>query len=113
MFWLLSREVLRLRGTISRAAPWDVAVDLFFYRDPEELEKAEEAQNEDDATARAGWKDAATAQPVEAEAPEMYEPEEWSAAPAAQSEWTAQAPPAPVSASNWDAPSTAGASGWE
>ena len=31
-----------MRGTISRDS-WDVPVDLFFYRDPEELEKAEEA----------------------------------------------------------------------
>jgi small subunit ribosomal protein SAe len=43
-YWFLAREVLRMRGTISRAEPWSVPVDLFFYRDPEELEKAEEAQ---------------------------------------------------------------------
>lgn len=41
MYWLLAREVLRMRGTISRAT-WDVPVDLFFYRDPEELEKMED-----------------------------------------------------------------------
>lgn len=42
LWWLLSREVLYLRGTIPRTQPWDVMVDLFFYRDPEELDKAEE-----------------------------------------------------------------------
>jgi small subunit ribosomal protein SAe len=44
MYWLLAREVLRLRGNVPRDSPWEEPVDLFFYRDPEELEKAEEAQ---------------------------------------------------------------------
>lgn len=43
LFWMLAREVLRMRGTIERGA-WDVPVDLFFYRDPEELKKEEENQ---------------------------------------------------------------------
>jgi len=37
MWWMLAREVLRLRGTILREQPWDVMTDLFFYRDPEEV----------------------------------------------------------------------------
>jgi small subunit ribosomal protein SAe len=44
MFWLLAREVLRLRGTISRAEPWDVMIDLFLMRSQEELEKAKAQQ---------------------------------------------------------------------
>jgi small subunit ribosomal protein SAe len=43
LYWLLAREVLRMRGTIDRETPWDIPVDLFFYRDPEELEKTEES----------------------------------------------------------------------
>jgi len=42
MWWFLAREVLRLRGSISREYPWDVMPDLFFYRDPDELEKEED-----------------------------------------------------------------------
>jgi len=44
MWWFLSREVLRLRGTISRDLPWDVMVDLYFHREVEEAEKEEIAQ---------------------------------------------------------------------
>jgi len=42
MWWMLAREVLRLRGTISRDAPWKVMVDLYFYRETEEAEKEEQ-----------------------------------------------------------------------
>jgi len=37
VYWLLAREVQRLRGAAKRDAEWNVSVDLFFYRDPEEL----------------------------------------------------------------------------
>jgi small subunit ribosomal protein SAe len=42
IWWLLAREVLRLRGTLaSREVEWDVVVDLYFYRDPEAEENKE------------------------------------------------------------------------
>merc|ERR1711939_335913 len=46
MWWFLAREVLRLRGSISRDMPWEVMPDLFFYRDPEEAEKEERERAE-------------------------------------------------------------------
>jgi len=46
MWWMLAREVLRLRGSISRDMPWEIMPDLFFYRDPEEAEKEERERAE-------------------------------------------------------------------
>ena len=43
LYWLLAREVLRLRNVIVRNEPWPIMVDMFFYRDPEEAEKEAEA----------------------------------------------------------------------
>jgi len=42
MYWLLAREVLYLRGSLNRATPWDVMVDLFLFREPETEEEKEE-----------------------------------------------------------------------
>jgi len=44
LWWLLAREVQRLRGVLSRAEPWSVMVDLFMYREPEDVEKQKEAE---------------------------------------------------------------------
>jgi small subunit ribosomal protein SAe len=92
LYWMLAREVLRLRSTINRTQPWDVMVDLFFHRDPDEVK--------DDAAAADA--DAAPDAPApttdwDAAAPPVAPAGEWSATapPVAPSEWGATAPAAP------------------
>lgn len=58
VWYLLCREVLRLQGKISRDN-WDVLPDLFFYRDPEEIER--EAAEKAAAAAAAEGEDGAAA----------------------------------------------------
>ncbi|KAK6343194.1 structural constituent of ribosome [Orbilia blumenaviensis] len=50
IWWLLAREVLRLRGTLaSRDVDWDVMVDLYFYRDPEAEDQKDQGAEESKA----------------------------------------------------------------
>ncbi|RYR74489.1 hypothetical protein Ahy_A02g009225 isoform B [Arachis hypogaea] len=44
LFWLLARMVLQMKGTICLGLNWDVMVDLFFYREPEEAKQQEEEE---------------------------------------------------------------------
>jgi len=84
LYWLLAREVQYLRGTIQRTQQWDVMVDSFFWRDPEELERQEEEN--------------------QFPAQEYVAPK----APAAADDWSGQA-----TGGNWD-DMTSGAQGnWE
>uniref|UniRef100_A0A914HL26 Small ribosomal subunit protein uS2 n=1 Tax=Globodera rostochiensis TaxID=31243 RepID=A0A914HL26_GLORO len=68
MWWLLAREVLLLRGKISRQTGFVVddkviMPDLYFYRDPQEQEKEGVEEGEADITAKEGW---GGTQPMEA-----------------------------------------------
>lgn len=62
MWWMLTREVLRLRGNVSRDMPWEVMPDLYFYRDPEETEKDVAVTQE--AVETAGYVAQEAAEPV-------------------------------------------------
>jgi small subunit ribosomal protein SAe len=111
LYWLLAREVLRMRESIQRDEEWDVCPDLFFYRDPEELEKAEESQAQTNAYEDPGW----NAAPVEPAT--VVEPSP--AAGFVEPSFDVTPPPAAVSSTSggWDegatAPNMAGdAAGW-
>ncbi|KAI3803312.1 hypothetical protein L1987_31462 [Smallanthus sonchifolius] len=105
LFWLLARMVLQMRGVINQGHKWDVMVDLFFYREPEE------AKEEEDEVAVADYKDYG--------AGAIGMDDQWSSQiPDAQWAGDVAQPPiagAPVAASGWtgaDAPAGA-ADGWE
>ena len=110
MYWMLAREVLRLRGSISRQS-WDVVVDLFFYRDPEEVEQ----QAKEEAAAREAPEVAEVAPPTTewdaAAAPVQPAGGEWGGAPVQPGmggEWGAAAPvqPGMAGGEDWGAAST-------
>ncbi|CCU75505.1 40S ribosomal protein S0 [Blumeria hordei DH14] len=55
IWWMLAREVLRLRGSIAnRETEWDVMVDLYFYRDPEAEENKEALEDKVPGAEEAG-----------------------------------------------------------
>lgn len=116
MYWLLAREVLRLRGQLPRNTPWGEMVDLYMHRDAEEVaeikEKEEAAHQEaaaliEEGTAAAAPVAAATTTTTTAEfetplASEFVNPvapaapvpqnQNWQAAPASQNWQTPNAP---------------------
>jgi len=57
IYWLLAREVMYLRtggNSLPRSQEWEVMIDSFFWRDPDEIAEKEEAAEE-------AWKDAVPA----------------------------------------------------
>jgi len=96
LYWLLAREVQYLRGTLPRTSQWEVMVDSFFWRDPEELMRQDEADAQE-------WM------------PQQKQEEwaaggggEWEAGPAAAESWEA-----PAGGDDWSAPAADGqAQGW-
>ena len=111
MYWLLAREVQRMRGQLPRNSEWDVMVDMFIYRDPDETSKddkedAEEtyrgnydSENTGDWAGPPQW-DGSTAPPSG----------NWSANPTG--EW-GSAESAPATGDAWDSSVSAGIGGWE
>lgn len=104
-YWLLARTVLRLRGSLDYNVPWDIMVDMFFYRDPEEVEK--ENDELDQEVAATQW--AATTEEgdwtIEAEGPAGFAANaaDWSAEGASNEvgDWAEDSPAAPAT-TGWD-----------
>ncbi|KAL9151703.1 hypothetical protein ABFS82_11G069200 [Erythranthe guttata] len=44
LFWLLARMVLQMRGLAAPGHKWEIMVDLFFYREPEETKEQQEEE---------------------------------------------------------------------
>ncbi|PON32450.1 Ribosomal protein [Parasponia andersonii] len=109
LFWLLARMVLQMRGTIRTGHKWDVMVDLFFYREPEEAKQQDEEEallvpdygiTDYSAAGTGGF----AADQWSAQIPDAAWPSEaLPAIPAvAAVDWTGEAAVAPLAAEVWD-----------
>jgi len=108
VYWLLAREVQRMRGAVSRNETWPVMVDLFMYRDPEETAD----KKDEDAAPEA----APAAEPAQ-QSLDWTEPESGLGATSPQAQ-PATAYPAPIAAASPvaaapAAAAPAGQAGWQ
>jgi small subunit ribosomal protein SAe len=107
LYHMLARDVLRLRNMIPTQTPWDVVMDLFLYRDPEELEDMEQAAATTEAAG--GWGGEAPAPVVPAAAPAA---EDWGSAPAGGAgDWGSAPAGGAEAGGDWGAAAPA-ADGW-
>jgi len=113
MWWMLAREVLYLRGIISRKTPWDVMPDLYFFREPEDIEKEEQAAAaaaaKPEESYPSDWNTTAVAPAVDYQAPAAAD---WDAKPDASTaqDWGAEmAPPTTAASKDWGAEPMPGA----
>jgi len=112
MWWMLAREVNRLRGSISRDLPWEVMVDLYFHREVEEAEKEEvvavPAIGERREKAEPDWDGEAVIEPTGDAVPATAAttaPSEWVNQPQPEQEqWTTPLQP-PATSEDWGAAS--------
>jgi len=98
MWWLLAREVLYLRNTpgMIRGQPWDVMVDLFLYRAPEEQEKEEATQQTEAPFQRGFDQEGTTDWSAQGATGEHWEQPDWGQT-GANVDWGGEA-----MAGNWD-----------
>jgi small subunit ribosomal protein SAe len=105
MYWLLAREVLRMRGAISRSEKWNIMVDLFMHREAEDVAPEGAAE---EAVADVATEEFAGAKVTEWGAAEetggYTAGQEWAGEPAA-------AAPAAGAGQNWQA--APAPSGWQ
>lgn len=118
LWWMLAREVLYLRGIISRKTPWEVMPDLYFYREPEDIEKEEQAAAAAAAKPEETYQQEWTAAPEQVQQTDWTEPTglpstDWGSEPAGfqtSKDWAAE--PMPTTTDDWGAPA-AKAADWE
>jgi small subunit ribosomal protein SAe len=109
VWWLLAREVQRLRGQVSRSQPWEIMPDLFFYRAPEDIEKQEQEERQEAEQRQAAKDGDAEKMPFVPDAPELVGEGDWENEPkaaAAGGEFVAQ------KADEWDAQPAAQQGDW-